>query len=563
MSSFGHRVWSRFVKVARPFFRSEVRWQALVLLGGLIALLFAVSGLNVLNSYVGRDFMTAIAGRNAAEFKTLGLVYAGVFALSAIVAAFYRYTEERLGLLWRQWLTNHLTERYLSRHAYYHLQSRGDIDNPDQRIAEDIRTFTATTLSFVLVLLNAAITLFAFSGVLWSITPWLFLGAFGYAGLGSLLTIGLGRRLVGLNVLRLKQEADLRFELIRIRENAEPIALLRGEPKGQTLVSTCLQAMVDNLRTIISITRNVVVFKGGYELLTKLIPLLIVAPLFIYGSIEFGAVTQAEMAFAHVLGAFSVIVTQFERISGFAADIERLGSITEAIDEIQAPAVRELTLAEEGDRIAFEELTLLAPGEANRTLVQDLQLEVPSGQRVLILGPQGAGPAALLRAAAGLFCNGKGRIVRPPREEVQFLPHKPFLAAKTLREQLLQSARKDMTEGQLLAVLEELGLESVLERAGGLDTECDWSNLLSHGEQQLLAGASLLLASPRFAFLDEVASTLDSARAKRLYEALERSGITYLSTGSDPGLMKYHDLLLKLHGDGTWTVIHGQVSVSA
>lgn len=562
MSSFGQRAWSRFIKVAWPFFRSEVRWKAAILLGLLIALLFAVSGLNVVNSFVGRDFMTSIARRNETDFKTLGLLYAGVFVLSALVAAFYRYTEERLGLLWRQWLTTHLTDRYLHKHAFYHLQGRSDIDNPDQRIAEDIRTFTATTLSFVLVFFNAAITLFAFSGILWSITPWLFLGAVGYAAIGSLLTILLGRRLVGLNVLRLKQEADLRFELIRIRENAEPISLLRGEQHGNSLVRTCLQSLVDNFRTIISITRNLTCFKGGYDYLTKLIPLVIVAPLFIHGSIEFGSVTQAEMAFAHVLGAFSVIVTQFERISGFAADIERLGSITEAIDHVHAPASQELTLAEEGDQITFENLTLRTPGD-NRTLVQDLQLEVPPGQRLLILGPQGAGPAALLRAAAGLWRRGKGRIVRPPCAEVMFLPQKPFLMANTLRRQLLFAASEKVSDGRLLAVLEELGLESVLERAGGLDGECDWSNLLSHGEQQLLAAGGLLLASPRYAFLDELASALDSARTKRLYEALERSSITYISTASDPGLMKYHDLLLKLHGDGTWGLIQGQVSVSA
>lgn len=562
MSSVGHRAWSRFVKVARPFFHSEVRWRALVLLGLLIALLFAVSGLNVVNSFVGRDFMTAIARCHEADFKVLGLLYAAVFVLSAIVAAFYRYTEERLGLLWRQWLTNHLTGRYLEKHAFYHLQGRGDIDNPDQRIAEDIRTFTATTLSFVLVLFNAAITLFAFSGILWSITPWLFLAALGYAALGSILTILLGRRLVGLNVLRLKQEADLRFELIRIRENAEPVALLRGEKHGNTQVRTCLQAMVDNLRNIIAITRNVTFFSGGYNYLTKLIPLLIVAPLFIHGTIEFGAVTQAEMAFAHVLGAFSLIVTQFERISGFAADIERLGSITEAIDEVHSPATEEMALEEDGDQIVFEGLTLQVPGES-RTLVRDLQLEVPPGQRVLILGPQGAGPGALLRAAAGLWRDGKGRIVRPPREEVLFLPQRPFLSANTLRQQLLLTIPGKVPESRMVAVLKELGLESVVERAGGLDGECDWPNLLSHCEQHLVAAAGLLLARPRFAFLDEAASALDSARARRLYEALERSEITYLSTSSDHALMKYHDLLLKLHGDGTWALIQGQVSASA
>ncbi len=553
---YGHRAWSRFLKVASPFFRSEQRWQALGLLGLLIALLFGVSGLNVFNSYVGRDFMTAVADRNATGFQKLALVYIVVFVLSTLVATFYRYTEEKLGLSWRDWLTRYITDRYLARHAYYHIQGQGDIDNPDQRIAEDVRTFTATTLSFVLIFLNSAITLCAFSGILWSITPWLLVGAVGYAACGSLLTILLGRRLVGLNVLRLKQEADLRYELIRIRENAEPIALLRGEPHGNARVCTQLQAMVDNLRIIIGINRNLGFFTAGYSYLTQLIPLLIVAPLFIAGKIEFGAVTQSAMAFGHVLGAFSLIVTEFQRISGFAADIERLGSLCETLEDIHAPRSTDLTLDEEDERIAFEQLTLHSSADG-RILVRDLHLEVPQGNRVYIQGPQGAGPGALLRAAAGLWRDGSGRIIRPSLEDVLFLPQRPFLAARTLREQLLSSVKEHAPETRLLAVLRELGLEPILERTGGLDGKCDWSSVLSLGDQQLVAAAGLLLANPRFAFLDEATSALDATRARRLYEALARSGITYLSTGSDPSLMKYHDLLLKVNGDGTWATASG------
>ncbi len=561
-SRSGPQVLSRFWRVARPFFRSEVRGWALGLLGLLIALLFAVSGLNVVNSFVGRDFMTAIAERNGSGFHTLGALYVGVFVLSTIVATFYRYVEERLGLLWREWLTKNLTDRYLARNAYYHLQGRGDIDNPDQRIAEDVRTFTATTLSFLLILLNAAITLCAFCGILWSITPWLLVGAAGYACIGSVLTLLLGRRLVKLNVLRLKQEADLRFELIRIRENAEPMALLRGEAHGNARVRSRLQEMMDTFKTIIGINRNLGFFKNGYDYLTQLIPLLIVAPLFIAGQIEFGAVTQAAMAFGHVLGAFSVIVTQFQPISGFAADIERLGSITEAIEEVHTAGSPELTVEEQDERLAFEDLTLHSAADG-RTLVQNLDLEVPPGNRLFIQGPQGAGPGALLRAAAGLWREGRGRIVRPSRAEVMFLPQKPFLAAATLREQLLHAVKGPTPESRLLAVLKELGLEPILERTGGLDVACNWSNVLSLGDQQLVAAAGLLLASPRFAFLDEAASALDAGRTRRLYEALARSGITYVSTGSDPGLMKYHDLLLKVHGDGTWAILQEQMSVSA
>jgi putative ATP-binding cassette transporter len=179
MIALHRRTWARFVAIGTPFFRSEVRRQALAWLALLLTLLLSITGLNILNSYVGRDFMTAVAQREAGRFATLALLYAGVFALTTVVAVFYRFTEERLGLFWRQWLTQHMMQRYLSHRAYYWITMRADIDHPDQRLAEDIRTFTATTLSFVLILLNSIITLVAFSGVLWSITPWLVCAAVG------------------------------------------------------------------------------------------------------------------------------------------------------------------------------------------------------------------------------------------------------------------------------------------------------------------------------------------------------------------------------------------------
>jgi vitamin B12/bleomycin/antimicrobial peptide transport system ATP-binding/permease protein len=337
MIALHRRTWSRFVAIGTPFLQSEVRWQALALLALLIVLLLSISGLNILNSYVGRDFMTAVAQRDASRFSPLALLYAGVFAVTTIVAVFYRFTEERLGLFWRQWLTRHLMQRYLSHRAYYWITVRADIDHPDQRIAEDIRTFTAATLSFVLILLNSLITLVAFSGVLWSITPWLLFAAVGYALFGSLMTIGLGHRLVALNLLQLKKEADLRYDLMRVREEAESIADRRGEAQEHARLSRRLAAAVENLKRIIAINRNLAFFTTGYNYMTQILPVLIVAPLYMRGDSEFGVVTQAAMAFSFVLGAFSLIVTEFQRISSFAAVITRLGALGEAITETPVP----------------------------------------------------------------------------------------------------------------------------------------------------------------------------------------------------------------------------------
>jgi putative ATP-binding cassette transporter len=551
MTSTGRNTWSRFVAVARPFFRSEERRRGIALLVLLVGLLLAVSGLNVVNSYVGRNFMTAISQRQAGRISPLALLYVGVFAASTVVAVYERFTEQHLGLRWRRWLTRHLTDRYLAGHAYYRIDQGGDIDNPDQRIAEDVKTFTTTTLSFALIILNSAITLCAFAGILWSITPWLFLAAVGYAAFGSLMTVLLGRRLVKLNFLQLRKEADLRYELIQVREHVEPIALQHAETAQNRRIRRALDDVVDNMKMIIAVTRNVGFLKNGYNYLTQLIPLLIVAPLYIRGQVEFGVVTQAAMAFSMVMGAFSVFVEQFQDISSFAAVVTRLGTLSEAITEAGKPPPSGVQVAEDGERVAFEHLTLRT--DDGRVLVKDLSLEVPRGRRLLVKGPNAVGRTSLFRAAAGLWPDGKGRVFRPPPDQVMFLPHHPFLVRGTLREQFLSAAAKGgAADDRILAALRQVKFEHILKQVGGLDAERDWSRVLSPSEQQLLALARLLLASPPFAFLDEAPSVLEQARKKDFYRTLAATPITYISTGNDPALLEYHDTLLELYPNGSW-----------
>ena len=219
----------RFIRAVRDLLTSEVRRKAIALLFLLLAFALSVNGLNVVNSYVGRDFMTAIAHRDMAGFVRLAILYVGVFAAMTAVAVLYRFTEERLGLLWRGWLTRRVTERYLDGRTYLRLKESAEIDNPDQRIAEDTRAFTTTTLSFTLIFLNSTLAAVSFSGVLWTISPLLFGVALGYAALGTLMTVLLGRPLVGLNYRQSDREADFRATLIHVRENAESVALLRRE----------------------------------------------------------------------------------------------------------------------------------------------------------------------------------------------------------------------------------------------------------------------------------------------------------------------------------------------
>jgi vitamin B12/bleomycin/antimicrobial peptide transport system ATP-binding/permease protein len=246
--------------------------------GGLIALLCAVSGLNVINSYVGRNFMTSIENRNMAEFIRQALFYVGVFAVSTIVAVITRFTEERLGLLWREFLTRRAVKLYLAKGTYYALSASGELTHPDQRIAEDLRAFTVTTLSFVLMGLNSAFTIVAFSGVLWSISPLLFIVAVLYAAGGSFLTFVLGRPLIKLNSQQLDKEASFRSSLIHVRDNAESIMLAHREERQVVGLLDRIEDMIANFRQITSVNRNVGFFTTGYNWLIQIIPALIVAP---------------------------------------------------------------------------------------------------------------------------------------------------------------------------------------------------------------------------------------------------------------------------------------------
>jgi len=553
------QTWDQFVRSIKNFAGSEAGGQARRLFAGLIILLLAVNGLNVISSYAGRDFMTAIEHRDVTGFIGLGLLWIGVFVAASAVAAIYRFTEERLGLLWREWLTRRAVTLYLDRRTYFRLDEAGTITNPDQRIAEDIRAFTATTLSFVLMFLNAGFTVVAFSGVMWSISPLLFGVAILYAAGGSYLTIVLGRRLVDLNYSQLDKEANFRADLLHVRENAASVALLHREGRLGDRLLHHLDDLTGNFRRIIAVNRNLNFFTTGYNYLIQIIPALVVAPLFIRGQVEFGVITQSAMAFAHLSGAFSLIVTQFQSISSFAAVVARLGALAEAIRETQAPEKPVVEVAE-GEHVAFLGLTLLSPGDG-RPLIKDLNVSILPGTRVLVIGPGEEAKVALFRATAGIWESGTGRIVRPGPDQIYFLPERPYLPPGTLRELLVRSGKEiSVPENRIRAVLRALDLEPVLARAGGLDVEKDWDHMFSLREQQRLAFARLLLTAPRFAFLDRISTALSAGEAGQVLRMLAKSAITYVTfsrwtpgrRGTDEKLENY-DAVLELAADGGWT----------
>ena len=560
------QTWTRFITVIKRFTTSKhvgrkARWLFFL----LILFLISINALYVLNSYVGRDFMTAIEDRNRAEFIRMAMLWIGVFFASTIVSIIHRYTEEYLGLMWRKWATEKSIIGYANHRVYHRLKMIGEIGNPDQRIADDIRAFSVTTLSFVLMVLNGSFTVIAFSGVLWTISPLLLVIAVLYALAGTFLTFLLGRPLIRLNYDQLDKEANLRAALIYLRGNAESVAISRREGHLIQLSLRNLDDLVDNFRRIIGINRNIGFFTTSYNWLIQIIPALIIAPLFIDGKVKFGVITQSAIAFTQLLGAFSLIITQFQSISSYTAVLARLFSLVDAGEREKAATLSDTRFSRDDGRIAYEGLTLSSPHNGH-ALIKDLSLTIPQGTRVLVLGQYESAPTALFYATVGLWDIHEGHIRRPSLEQTLLLTELPYLPPGTIRELLLRPCPEEerptgfnmeeiqVSEERILEILRILNIESLGECYGGLDNRQHWENSLPLETQQLLVVARLLLAGPRFALLERPSTTLDSGQLDRILEMLSQRSITYVTSENEESSanLKCYDMLLELKDGGAW-----------
>ncbi|MCC6764555.1 MAG: ABC transporter ATP-binding protein/permease [Deltaproteobacteria bacterium] len=551
--------WRRLVQTLRAFARSEVRAYAFGWLAMLFTLLFAISGLNVLNSYVGRDFMTAIERRDQAGFVHQALLYVGVFGFSTAAAVLLRFAEERFGLLWRDWLTGRVVHLYLTDRTYLRLSEAGTLSNPDQRITEDVRTFVQMTLSLFLMFLNGTLTVLAFSGVLWSISRPLFVIGIVYAGAGSLLTFWLGRPLIALNYRQADREADFRTTLIEVRENAECVALHRRERQLEQRLHDRVRSLVGNMRNIIGVNRNLGFFTTGYNYMIQIIPALVVAPLFIRGDAEFGVIAQAGMAFAHLLGAFSLVVTQFQAISSYGAVLARLNALAAAV-EAPGPVSGIKTVVDD-DRVVYEDLTLLGP--ADEVLVRDLSFVIAQGARLLVCSKDPAMRGALVRATAGVWDQGRGRVKRPELEELAFLPERPYLPPGTLREMMGAGDGSVPVDDEIRSALGVLGAHELFERTVAMEAEQDWERVLTLHEQQVLSVARVLVSRPKFAFVDDLGRIVGDERLSVVLNAFIERGITCVALAAMDGPRADYDAVLELADGGAWRVESAQLDDEA
>jgi putative ATP-binding cassette transporter len=457
------------------------------------------------------------------------------------------------------WLTRRIVSQYLANRAYLRIKVSDTVANPDERIAEDVRAFTGTTLSFVVMFVNGALAAISFSGVLWTISHVLFAVAIGYASLGTLVTVVLGRPLISLNYRQLDREASFRSTLIHVRTNAESIAMSRREGLLGSRLWRELNEVAENFRRTILVNRRLGFFTTGYNYLIQIIPALIVAPLFIRGTVEFGVVTQSAMAFSQVLGAFSIFVNQFQSISSFGAVVVRVSALAAAIENPPTPETAAIAIEEASGRIAYDHLTLSIP-DGGRDVLEDLAVEIVQGTRVLISGPNETARVALFQATAGTWFSGRGRIVRPPMDAIAFLPQRPYVPPGTLRDVLLRDEQANKVgDDEINATLRDIGLDGIGAGEGALDTERDWSVALSLREQQLMALARVILARPAFAMLDRVSVVLEGEQFRHALQRLNERSISYVALAETADFVEEFDMLLEVAANGTWTwkpVVH-------
>lgn len=547
--------WWRLVV---PYFRSEERWIAIALLVGAIVLTLASVTVNVAFSEWNRRFYDSLQNKDEAAFWIEMVNFGWIAALAIAFGVARGLVSPYLRLRWRRWLTGHYLDHWLDGRGYYRIELERKVDNADQRISEDLRLLGFYTMTLLLGLISAVATLVSFLIILWMLSGPISLSFIGldvvipgymvwaaliYAVLGTWLANLVGRRLIPLNFLQQRYEANFRFGLMRVRENAEGIALYRSEPRENEVLEEKFTDVFNNAWRVLVTEMQLVFYQIGYGQLAIIFPYIVTAPRFFAGAITLGVVMQTAQAFGQVQTALSFFIDNYTNVAELRAVMDRLRGLQIAIEEKPA---ENITVGAEAGRtdVATSGLDLALPN--GQTLLEDLNLTLPKGAWTLISGSSGSGKSTLFRALAGIWPFGHGRVLIPAGARVLFLPQKPYIPIATLRDAVkYPDEHSNATDADVVQALEAARLGHLASR---LDEEAHWSNILSGGEQQRLAIARALVFKPDWLFLDEATASLDEANEAAVYGVLKERlpQATVVSIGHRPSLRQWHETRLEL-----------------
>lgn len=550
-----------------PYWNSEEKKSARLYLAAIITLTIAAVYMTLLLNEWFNSFYSALQNYDSdAVYRGL-LRFTGLAFAHIAFAVYSYYLQQRLALRWRKWMTKNYLAKWTGQQMYYRLEmfSQGTADNPDQRISEDINLFTARTLSFMSGLLRSATTIVCFIFVLWNLSEVLsfFAGgqeihiygylvwtALAYSVLGTWITHKVGHRLVSLNYLQQKLEADFRFSMVRLRETAESVAFYNGAAKEEAFLSNRFMTLLRNTLFIIKKQKQLSWLTNSYAQIAIIFPFVVAVPRYLSQNISLGGLMQIANCFGKVQDAMSYFVDVYASLAEWQSCAERLLSFDKHIAAIEKETEEKsgsLVREETPDRLRLTDVTISVPAmdenKRTREIISSAACTIRSGEHVILKGPSGSGKSTLLRTLAGFWPYVKGHISMPASSETMFIPQKPYIPMGTSAEAAsypLETADKEI----LSPLLMEYGLSHLMEKP---DTEADWSHILSLGEQQKLAFVRVFLRKPKWVFLDEATSAMDEETEEKMYRLLTAlPGTTVISIGHRSTLDKWHDRVLRI-----------------
>lgn len=544
--------------LTKSYWQSEEKKKAFWLLACIIALTLGIVFMLVQLNTWNNSFYSALQNYDAEKISSELIHFSWLAAIYIILAVYSYYLQQTLILHWRRWLTTRFIDIWLQNKTYYNLQMFGkDTDNPDQRISEDVRQFVEMTLGFAIGILKSLCTFisfvfilyqlsgplsFSFMGKTWTIHGYMLWASLLYSVLGTYITHVVGRKLVKLNFIQQRYEADFRFSMIRLRESAESVAFYRGEAQEGRVFKHRFKLLLDNFWQLVNKQKQLVFLNSGYSQIAIIFPFVVAMNRYLSKEVSLGGLMQVASAFGRVQDSLSYFVDMYSSIAQWQAVVMRLTYFGRHMHEVSQQAEQfHVERFATSEAVSVEQMQVNLPDDT--ALLQDINFTLQPGRNVLIKGVSGSGKSTLLRALAGIWPFVIGKINLPKTEELMFIPQKPYIPLGSLREALLYPGKKPLSDEELLYLLDLCQIGYLRDK---LDLVADWSHVLSVGEQQRLAFVRAHIQEPKWLFLDEATSALDEDTEAAMYALLAERLMqtTLVSIGHRSTLNKYHELML-------------------